>query len=349
MDMDAFERLEAFWAGERPDRIPYTIYSFLRDSGGREDPAWGPMYEAGLTATCGLEPFKHILPEIEKSDSTTEENGRKVWRGARRTPVGEITTISVDSWRQKFWIETAQDYRVMTWMVEHTRIEPDYDMFKRLEQKLGKECMLMGATGRTPLQVILVDYVGLENFSLHLADFEEEMLGLYEALLKAYRRRVDIVAGGPGKYASVLENFTAETMGPKRYERFHVPVYEECFPTLKQAGKIVGVHYDGKLASCKEAVADAPFELIESLTPPPEGDMTLAEARAAWPDKLFWSNINVGCYELPPAELKRLVLERVRQAAPDGRRLAFEVSEHLPKNWRESIPVVLEALRETEE
>ena len=33
--------------------------------------------------------------------------------------------------------------------------------------------------------------------------------------------------------------------------------------------------------------------------------MTLAEARAAWPDKLLWSNINLGCYELPPDALKQ--------------------------------------------
>jgi len=94
-------------------------------------------------------------------------------------------------------------------------------------------------------------------------------------------------------------------------------------------------------------LARAPIDLIESLTPPPEGDQTLAEARAAWPDKLFWSNINVACYQLPPAELREVVLERVEQAAPDGRKLAFEVSEQYPANWRESLPVVLEALKET--
>ena len=77
--------------------------------------------------------------------------------------------------------------------------------------------------------------------------------------------------------------------------------------------------------------------------------MSLAECRAEWPEKLFWSNINVECYYLPPEQLKRVVLERVAEAAPDGRRLAFEVSEQYPDNWRESIPVVLEALRETQQ
>jgi EAL domain-containing protein (putative c-di-GMP-specific phosphodiesterase class I) len=87
--------------------------------------------------------------------------------------------------------------------------------------------------------------------------------------------------------------------------------------------------------------------LIESLTPPPEGDLTLAEARAVWPDKLFWSNINVACYELPPRELREEVLRRVEQAAVDGRMLAFEVSEQYPDNWKESLPAVLEALEQT--
>ncbi len=39
-------------------------------------------------------------------------------------------------------------------------------------------------------------------------------------------------------------------------------------------------------------------------------------------------------------------VERVQAAAPDGRGLAFEISEDLPPNWREAIPVVLEALKE---
>jgi len=94
-------------------------------------------------------------------------------------------------------------------------------------------------------------------------------------------------------------------------------------------------------------VSQASSHLSPSLTPPPEGDLTLAEARAVWPDKLFWSNINVACYDLPPEELKAEVLRRVEEAAVDGCRLAFEVSEQYPDNWKESLPVVLEALEET--
>jgi hypothetical protein len=125
-----------------------------------------------------------------------------------------------------------------------------------------------------------------------------------------------------------------------------LPVYEECFPILHAAGKIVGTHYDGRTKSCRDLIARAPIDVIESLTTPPEGDQTLAECRAVWRDKLFWCNINVSAYDLPRAELRELLTTLVTQGAPDGRRLAFELSEALPSNWRDSISVVLDTLRE---
>lgn len=165
--------------------------------------------------------------------------------------------------------------------------------------------------------------------------------------LEQFRQDVEIVAGGPGRYVSVGENFTAETMGPSRFARFHVPVYRELLPILQRAGKIAGTHFDGKLASCKELIADSPIDLIESLTPPPEGDMTPAEARGALGQKLFWANINISNYTLPPAELRKVVLQGVADGSVDGRLFAYEISEDLPANWEEAIPVVLDALKET--
>ena len=74
--------------------------------------------------------------------------------------------------------------------------------------------------------------------------------------------------------------------------------------------------------------------------------MTLGQARAAWPEKLLWSNINVSTWELPPERLRREILQRVADGSDGGARLAFEISEDLPANWEQSVPVVLEALRE---
>ena len=343
--MNIRERIEAFWSGERPDQIPYTIYwNEWRHTAG--DPAWQPIYENGLGVTWYLRTFETRLRDVEVGDEQYVEGGKPMRRQIRRTPVGEIQATWENGWNKKYFLETPQDYRVMTYLVEHTDCTPCYEAYLAKAAALPAWGIAIPELWRTPLQQILVDFAGLENFCWHLSAYEEEVRRLYDALLRNFRRIVEIVACGPGRYLSNLENFTADTLGPRRYEEFLLPVYEECFPALHEAGKLIGCHYDGRLASCRRQIARAPIDLIESLTPPPEGDLTLAEARAAWPDRLFWSNINVGCYELPPAELKALVWQRVAEAAPDGRRLALEVSEQYPANWKESMPVVLEALQE---
>ena len=345
--MDPRERIEAFWAGERPDKIPYTIYwNEWRHS--RDDPAWGPLFDAGLRVTYAVSTVAAETKGLRHEHTTVEIDGQTFDRQIMHTPVGSIYRDSTSGWVQKHWLETAEDYRIMQWIVEHTELRPNYDAYYRLESETRDHGIVHADIGtRSPLQRILVDYVGLENFAFHLIDLQAELEELYKALLKQLRQRVEIVAAGPGRYVGVLENFTAETMGPMRFQKYHIPVYEELFPILQATGKIVGTHYDGKLHSCEDLIAAAPIDLIESLTGPPEGDMTLAEARQTWPDKLFWSNLNVSLYELPPARLKQRVLELVAQAAPDGKRLAFEVSEHIPQNWKESMPVVLAALEET--
>ena len=343
--MNFRERMEAFWSGERPDRIPYSIYDWEWQHSA-DDARWQALFDQGMGVSWHFPTFERLTPGVEVVEETHHEDGHKTVRRTLKTDFGSIYEIYVDGWQRKFLLETPQDYAVMTRIIQTSDVQPAYEKFVEQEAALGPHGVALIDMGRTPNQTILVDHVGLANFALHLFDMEAEMAALYEALLTRFRRLIEIVAEGPGRYVCVLENFTSETLGPRRYQQLLMPVYEEFFPTLRQAGKIVGVHYDGRLASCKDLIARAPIDLIESLTTPPEGDMSLAEARQAWPDMLFWSNINVASYTLPPPDLKALVAERVAQGAPDGTKLAFEVSEQIPANWYASLPVVLDALRE---
>lgn len=339
------ERLEAFWSGEAPDVIPFTTYE-NKIPADWSDPVIQQMFADGLGVLRFIPTWETVYHDVEVIDETHQSGGHELRRQVWRTPVGQVEAIWSQNWHQKYFLETAEDYRVMAFIAAHTEVRPAYASFESQAAALPAYMVAVPRMGRTPLQTILVDYAGLANFALHLYEYEAEMRQLYEALLVNFRRLAGIVAAGPGRYINIIENFTAETLGPRRYAEFLLPVYEETCGLFRAAGKVVGYHYDGKLAAVRDLVARAPLDLIESLTPPPEGDMTLAEARAAWPDKLFWSNINLGCYELSPRALTEEIWRRAADAAPDGRRLAFEVSEDRPPRWRESMPVILAALEE---
>jgi hypothetical protein len=280
-----------------------------------------------------------------------EEKGES-WRAQiLETPVGELRQTWKNGWHRDYLLKTKDDYRVMTWIARHTKISPwpeGYDQcVAQARDEMGDwfgNAIFLSGIGRTPLQTILVDYAGVQQFCYHLFDFPDAVEELYDALLETFAKRVEFAAAGPGKYISNLENFTAESLGPELYGKYLAPVYERFYSAFHDAGKIVGCHYDGRTACCKERIASAPIDLIESLTEPHEGDQTLAEARAAWPDKRFWSNIRVGDYQLPPAQLEAIVHRMIAEGSVNGRLLAFEVSEQYPQNWRESMGVVLDAI-----
>jgi hypothetical protein len=342
--MTIHERLEAFWAGEKPDMIPYTIYqNEWRHT--QNDPDWIPLFKKGLGVTWNPATYTtEYQGGVEIDDKTVEKDGVQIRRQTWKTPVGEIFQTWENGWHKRYLLHTENDYRVMTYIVKHIKLKPAYEAWLAKQQEIMPYGVALSHISRTPFQSILVDFAGPEEFSYHLYDYEDAFRELYDALLDQFRHCTQLVAGGPGRYVACLENFTAETVGPQRYEEFFMPVYQECAKVLHQAGKVLGCHYDGRTASCKELIAQAPFDLLESLTEPNEGDQTLAECRAVWPKKLFWSNIRVGDYQMPAAQLAEKVASLVQAAAPDGKRLAFEVSEIWPANWKQSVPVVLDTL-----
>ncbi len=335
------DNLIAALDGSRPEWIPYTVnQEFVTD-----DPAWEGLFAAGL---CRI-PYVHTVREemigVERVVEPVTWQGPPGRRVTLRTSQGEISQIEVRGWVQAYYLKTPTDYRVMAHIVRNTRLSLDPAGFEAAEREVGDRGLTLVGVGRSPMQTILVDYAGLENFSYHLSDEFPELFELAEALEAQLLERCRLTAAGPGRYISLLENFTAESWGAARFRKYHLPVYAKLLPIFHATDKRVFPHCDGQLACVAPLLAETGFAGIESLTEPPEGDMTLAQARAGFPDRVLWANINVGVYALPPAELRRWVRERVQAAAPDGRGLAFEISEDLPPNWREAIPVVLETLR----
>lgn len=337
------DNLIAALDGRRPERIPYTInQEFVTD-----DPAWKTLFAAGLCRIPYVSTVREEWTGVERVVEPITWQGQPGRRVTLRTSQGEISQIEVNGWVQEYYLKTPADYRVMAHIVRNTRLSLDPAGFESSEREVGDRGLTLVGVGRSPMQTILVDYAGLEQFSYHLADVFPELFDLAEALEEQLLERCRLTAAGPGRFVSLLENFTAESWGAARFRKYHLPVYAKLLPIFAAAGKCVFPHCDGQLACVASLLAETGFDGLESLTEPPEGDLTLAQARAAFPGKVFWANINVGLYAVPPDDLRRWVRERVQAAAPDGRGLAFEISEDLPANWREAIPVVLETLGNT--
>jgi len=344
--------------GGTPPRTPLAIYDWcmgatttnqLREK--MHQPQWQRLIDRGLAVRCHCPVIRAIEHGAESSVEETRQGGDVLRTQIKKTPVGTLRKTSRNGWHQDHWIKCAEDYKIQQWIVEHTELVPNYEALAEAEDTLGEDgiVVLTGAANwmhRTPAMCINVDWVGTERFCLDLGLGLPELFELCNAEKKLFMEEQRLMATAPGRYVAWIENFTANMLGPRRYEELLMPVYREAVPIHEAAGKRVMVHYDGTLRAVAELIAEAPFHIVDSLTEPPEGDMTFDACRAAWPDKVFWANINVDLYYRPEHELQEIVRSMCTRAGRGG--LAFEISEDLPSNWEQSVPVVLRTLEEVE-
>lgn len=328
--------------GGTPEVTPYTFYSWMTKD--LFSDTWKRLYDQGL----GICHHVRVIDEIQHG---VEDSVEELTRGPDRmrihrktTPVGTIQQAFKNGWHHEYWIKSSDDYKVMTWITEHTELTPRYENFEQAEQYIGDYgvCVVYGS--RTPAMSINVDWAGTERFCMDVALDVPELHELYEARKKLFVQETELIAQGPGRFVKWLENLTISMLGPEKYRRLLVSVYDQCVPIMDNGEKRVMVHYDGALSVIKEDIARAPFHMVESLTEPPEGDMTYDQCRAAWPDKVFWANINVDLYYEPADVLRQAVIDKRNRARKQG--LLFEISEDLPPNYTETVPVVLETLRQ---
>jgi hypothetical protein len=338
--------------GGTPERTPFSIYEWYFTFPNYDFDDWRSLFEQGLGLSLECATFATVEHGVENTVEYEVEGDRRYTIRRKKTDVGTLQCVTLNSvsaprmieWNREYWIKEPQDYRIMQWIVEHTEVVPRYETFEETEERAGDFGVTIVGMGRTPAMSIQVDWAGEQRFALDVALGVEELSALYEAQKKQVLEIVRVVAAGPGHFVKWNENVTVRMLGPKRYTDLLVPVYEEAVPLLEATGKRLLVHYDGELKAITDQIARAPIHIIESLTEPPEGDMMLDACRAAWPDKSFWSNINVGLYSLPPDELCEAVVAKRERAGKRG--LAFEISEDVPENWRETVPLVLQTLRE---
>ncbi|MDH7568951.1 MAG: uroporphyrinogen decarboxylase family protein [Armatimonadota bacterium] len=336
------ERILAALAGERPDVVPFTFYEWMT----HDTAAVGELGRLGFGITRHAGTYREHTPQVHYHLERFQLEGRRWQRHVIRTPLGEVSKVSKEGWVQQYYIQRPEDYRVVEFMVRDRRYEPSYDTFRALDRELGDRGVVLVNAGRSPLQEILVDFCGVERFCFDIADGRPELLSLYHALVEKQREMYRVIADGPGEVVKLWENLTGETMGPDRFAQFHLPVYREFADMLHARGKRLIAHTDGRLARLKVELAAAPLDGLESITPPPEGDLALDEARQRFGHKSLWINIPVSCYLEPPRKLAAYVRALLTQTQPwNG--VLFEISEDLPPNWRESVPVVLAVLEET--
>jgi len=337
-------RFERALAGEIVERPVYAVYDWFVQNRPID---WQRLFDQGLGQISHADLVRTERPNVQIVETTQEIDGR-VRRDVRWiTDRGELHEWFLGEWQQEFLIKTSADYRVMRRALEGTRYSATSEPFRQAEQQIGDGGITVGQLGwapirRAPLLQVQIDFAGPERLAMDLADEVPELMGLLELMTELTLEKVREAAKGPARYIKLWENLAVEMIGLRQYQQHLVPIYRQILEILDNADKRLLVHYDGKLRTVADEIAALDIDGIDSFTPPPDGDMSVAEARACWPDKFLWLHPPLGWYQEDRATLVGRIQKMVRDAGP--RRFCLMISEDVPPQWEESVPAVLEAL-----
>ncbi len=337
-------RLERALAGEVVEHPVYVAYDWFVHNRPID---WESLFAQGLGQISHVELVRveRLHLEIVESEERIDGETRRVVRWI--TDRGELHESFAGEWQREHLVKIPEDYRVLARAFEDTQYTATDEFFEQSERELGDRGITLGALGwsplrRTPLLQVQVDFAGQERFAFDLSDEVPQLMELIELLAELTLAKFREAVKTPARYIKLWENLAIEMLGLRAYRDHLVPLYKKIFEILDAAGKRLLVHYDGKLRVIAEEIANLDFDGIDSFTPPPEGDMSVGEARALWPDKFLWLHPPLGWFREDRVTLSKRIKQMVRDAGPS--RFCLEISEDIPPDWSETILVVLDAL-----
>ncbi len=344
------ERMLAVIYGEKYDRIPFVQYDSL--AGDNED-IWNVMGRdnLGLLRWSKIYRFEH--PNCYFEVKRIKKDRFDGFLTILHTPKGELrqesyrepvhNSIHID----RHFIQSPEDYRIFMAYLKDIIIYEDIEKFTRDEAELGDDGIAMVTMERTPFQQLWIQWVSLEALCIHMVDYPELVEECIKLLLEIHYRTFEVVKRASKKvfipFINFPDNITAYAIGRRNFQRYCVPLYNELANILDIP---IFVHMDGNLKPLSEDIKRLKIKGLDSFTPTPDNDVSVAEAVSMWQDKIFFINFPSSVHLEEPEVIYREA-KRILEEGGDTGRIWIQISENIPPGvWEKSFPQIVKAIRE---
>jgi hypothetical protein len=303
----------------------------------------------GMCILHRMDVIRTHQPNVKVTQHVYWENGKKLVRTFLDTPVGQVTTLTepsgFTSWTHEKMFKRPEDYKVLLFLIQDEQYEADYEPFVQKQKLLGGDGLLRAGIGLEPLQMMISSHLmSMETFCEEWMENRDEILRLYEAIVAQRRKMYPIVAQSPATHANYGGNVTPEIIGLENFRKYYLPHYHEAAEIFHRHGKLLGCHFDANCRLLAGAIAESGLDYIEAFTPAPDTDLTMAEARKAWPKQVLWLNFPSSVHLSSDAEVEQTAFDLIEQAGkPDG--IIMGITENIPEHrWQESCHAIMDGL-----
>jgi hypothetical protein len=332
------ERILAVLEGRMPDRIPWiprlriwyeahrragTLPPAYRRSSLREverDVFGGTAARDGAvfrTEVEGVEVRVHRLDDMESLTEYVTPMGTVSTR-QRGTPQSRAAGLA--DTQVEYLLKRREDYAVASYLVEHTRYVPTFEEYEQYDAQVGDEGYPLVHCGDCPFHHWMQGLAGYNQAFYHLNDLANEVERLL-ALITHYRKATlwPPMLDSPARLLVHGHHLSSQMTPPRLFDRYILPYYRELSPLLRARGKVLALHADNDTRLLLGHIERAGFSMVECFVTSPMVPLTLAEARAAWGDRVIvWGGVPSVILEPPftDAQFEQYMDELFRTIAP---------------------------------
>ncbi len=359
--MTVKDRMLAVLQGREHDRVPFAQYV----ASGRfcqSFPLRNEVVETlgadnvGFIRLVGIFNFHTPNCRWEKDDLT--HNGRQALRHTIITPKGSLNEIRLhetalhSTAAATHFVKSLDDYEALLAYLRDIHVVKDLRDFSGAVADLGNYGLTMCYLPRSPYQQLWIEWVDMRDLAVHLAEapdlMHEVITEIQRVNTRVFRIICEIINEAPIPYLVFGDNLTAPMIGDANFRAYNVPAYNELVGMIEETGVKVPVlvHTDGYLKPLWQAIGETRISGLESLSPPPDNDTSVAEALSRWPHMRFLVNFPSPAHLFPPEDIYATATRILEDGARRGK-IQIQISEDVPPGiWRKSYPPIVKAIQD---
>jgi hypothetical protein len=348
------ERMTRFIKGLPTDRTPFVQYDNI---GAPNEEIWNALGRENMGISIWTEAYRLVNEHCSMKIDQITRNRKVVNITTLQTPVGtlyqervpvpgipKVTNIN------KHFVTSLEDYKIILAYLSDIRVVENREKLKSSWNYVGDDGLPHTWIGRTPFQELWVNWVSMIDLSFHLMDdpiLLDEVMALFgDITLQAAAVSAQVADAIEIPYIVIGDNITAPLIGPKRFAKYCLPYYQKVAKLFAEKEIPLVVHMDGDLKPLWSLIGESGVGGLDSFSPPPDNDTSVAEANSMWPDMRlmlnFPSSVHLGSEE----EIYQKTVELLNEAGDSGQ-LQIQISENPPPGcWRKSYPQIIRAIEE---
>jgi len=240
----------------------------------------------GLHRKLGLPIPVHNYHWLE---TTLDGVEHKVYRGPDekteiwRTPHGDLkrrSRLAADdgSWAiVEFPVKGVSDLAALADVYKATRCFVRAGQVEALARQIGDAGFQDIVLERSPVALLVHEYIGMENFVYMLFDAKDEVRRILEVIEPGCLGAARLAASTPARLVILGDNLDENLIAPPVFADFGLPYYRKVADVLHARGKFFSCHMDGNIKRLLPLFRDSGLDLYDGCTPEPMNNYDLAD------------------------------------------------------------------------